>query len=491
MTSKSKKYAKYLYKLIDKNILLFENFAYTEFQEYPLNLEKLDYYKSHNFSLRKCFNFIKDFYSNYTYISHKQTKKILLNNVYNINEFLTKYSFTPIIILPNDSIRKSNLFFTLYFMYLYREIFDIIEHVFSSIYSSEDSLFTYSLSSYFYKNWNMNINMNILGIICDDFLYSGTQLFQHLHQFSYSNRKVKISTPDKFKFYINCIGSTKYAFDKIKQGFKEGNILISDTKYIKLPLSINDIIETKYRKPIHNKTYSNMNILRDLIFENDIFILVKINEEIQIKSILEPFYNLLKQSEIDRKTMTYLFCKYPDYASTFDILCGFNLFMNTEDYYIINKIKNHMIFYNSYIKNNKKTNFKIAIKYINNSNFIHFINFNTKTVFTDSEIESLHTQWGNLESLNLINNNISFKQCIYNKSDEWYSLLDNCTYKDNTKFSTCTDYCFTPFYKELKWTNIDNTNININSRKTIFDFYKNNMNGGNKKNLKNSICKKK
>ena len=46
---------------------------------------------------------------------------------------------------------------------------------------------------------------------------------------------------------------------------------------------------------------------------------------------------------LEKITMTYLFFKYPDYASTMQNLCGFNLFNTESKYYIIQNFGNRIV----------------------------------------------------------------------------------------------------------------------------------------------------
>ena len=246
MTKNNKLYANILYEIIDKNNHIFTNFE-NDILDYSLDLDLLDKYILENQYLKKCFVFLKDLLSNYTYIDKQTTINILNENCNKINKIINDNNKIPIIIIPNNSFKKSNFFFTLYFMYLFKTKNNIIiEYVFYDFYKKQsenslnDTLFYISNNICQYYNDDMNKN-NYLAIICDDFIYSGSQMCEFIKCDSY----IKINFPNNFNIYINCIGCSNKGYELIKKIYKD-DIIISDEIYYKNQLSINDIIKHKY-----------------------------------------------------------------------------------------------------------------------------------------------------------------------------------------------------------------------------------------------------
>jgi hypothetical protein len=486
MTSKYNLYADYLYEIIEKNKEVFKEFERQSDNvnnNYNLNLNLLDEYAKKNPCITSCFEFIKNFYSEYTFIDKRYIKRMLYDNLYSVLEFIEDHDRFPIIVIPNYYLVKSNFFFTLYFMYSLQQLDIKIQKVYIEFCENQPSQLSNSLFSfhnsgsgntYSYIDKSLYTIQNILCIICDDYLYSGSQMLGTLGYKSRQNNHYDSNFPSNFKLYINCIGFTKFSFDRIKnilpRNDKDSIIIgIEDRKNSPLgrmyfnnyKKSISEIIVNKYKlEELSN--YSNLkshkkkdfvsNFIQKLIFEADVFILTKtkINNviTINIKSILHDFFVKLNQIYIDRVTLTYLFFKYPDYASTFGYLCGLNLFVKEEEYYIIEGFKEicgGISFY-----------------------YNHLLNDNIiSSYFNENEIELLKTKWDNLEEedLNFSNKPIKFRKCINSNNSKWYKLIKknfNNSHSKNSNF-TCNDYCIKSFYKTIKWIDVDNSEINIRS----------------------------
>jgi hypothetical protein len=328
-------------------------------------------------------------------------------------------------------------------------------------------------NNYHYIDESLKNIGNILCIICDDYLYSGSQMLDTLGYKYRQYSKIYSRFPSNFKLYINCIGFTKFSFDRIKSILSSDNkdsiiIGIEDRKnslhgrmyFNDYKKSISEIIVNKYKLE-ELSDYSNLkshnkkkdfvsNFITKLIFEADVFILTKteINNiiTINIKSILHDFFEKLQEIYIDKVTLTYLFFKYPDYASTFGYLCGLNLFVKEEEYYVIEGFKEICG----------------GISFYDN----HSLNDNIISLyFNEDEIELLKTKWDNLEEedLNFSNKPIKFRKCINSNNSKWYKLIkknfNNSNFKNNN--FTCHDYCIKSFYKTIKWIDVDNSEINM------------------------------
>jgi hypothetical protein len=245
--------------------------------------------------------------------------------------------------------------------------------------------------------------------------------------------------PDEFVFYICCIGTTENAKKLIKSKFikSEDKIIFNskyNSKYNIKSLTLTEIFKTKLW---NNKNIFNKSSIEKIFLENDIFILVIEDNEIKIKSILHEIaisciYNP------DKLTMTYLFCKYPDYASTITKLCGFNIFTKEKEYYIIKDANKRVINYN-FEKNNYIHYFS---EYMNKSN--------------------------NLEKIlkNIINTDNNLIKCINNNTYKFYGLINNIDYKkiNNNKINNYDLKCIDSFYKKIDWMNKKKEIINKSTK---------------------------
>jgi hypothetical protein len=474
--------AQILYDIIDSNIPYFLNFENLENPEPPFNIdysfnyELLDSYKENNLCLSSCFDLIKDLFS-VKYIDRETTITILKENCVKIKQIIDRENSIPIVLIDNCEFSKSNFFFTLYFLYLYRQAYEPIQFVSIGIINNrykkiENALFNirYSGMSANYAFDNLHKPSNFLGIICDDFMYSGSQMEDFIiDKRTQEFAKVKISLPRNFKLFINCIGCTQFALNRITRKIDnfEEKFIMSDEIYNKQILNIKDIILEKYPESGEFDTVENF--LKYLCWKHDVFILKKKETgEIIVSSMLYNFIkNYFLEANLDRITMIYLFFKYPDYASTMQNLCGINL-LNTElDYYVIPNFGNRVVndyggivplstsfmplltpltttphvYIEHYQKYNKE---KIPFDNINGE-------INIEKIFTEEEINLLVDNLGNhLKEIEI--NGLKFQKCENTYTGPKQSLIKNCDLPEDPAILEC-DKCIMPFYKTIKWLN--------------------------------------
>jgi hypothetical protein len=489
-------------------------------------------YKDLNPCLASCFEFIKKIFANFTYIDRITIIRILNENCDKINAKILE-GYVPIVIIPSCEINKSNLFFTLCFLYLYNkkypkkvqdesqpEIQLIVTKICgdhldndSLFYLEGGRLFNFAISEFKttgeleatseLKNTSglksdiklektsgpesgvkledtrglesdiklentsgseklESINkFKYLGIICDDFLYSGNQMVLNLFREDRDSSRI-YTFPDNFKYYINCIGCTPVAFNRITNKINnwENHLIISDETYIKKKdLSVESIIRNTF--PEHDGM-DIIQLIRNMCLKNDVFILKKNkSEQIIVYSIL---FNFIRKIFLDGTirdiTMIYLFFKYPDEVSTLQDLCGFFLSKDYEEkYYVIQDIKSRIV--NNYrgilplsealvdIDHSRYYFKQIPLE----TQFDEFVGeFNINKILTMEEIQQIILNWDNLDEKTV--NILTFKKCENNYTDRIYPLITNCDpkYKKTRNHIDC-NACIEPFYKKITWNN--------------------------------------
>ena len=492
-----------LYSIVDKNISFFDDFKNpmsTSYIDYIFNVDILDTYKAKNPCLSSCYDLIKTlFTNNVTYIDHPTTIQILNNNCDKIIKIISAEPISgkpikdeprpaeslptdidlsnrpiPIVILNNFRIQKSNFFFALYFLYLYREKTEgqTIQLVSIGMFADRTNRVDtplFNITQYIYEFNGLKTSnlvdsvfheIKYLGIICDDFSYSGSQLGSFLFGYEiFNNDEIKVTMPDNFKLYINCIGCTKIALDRITNKIVNPEcIIISDEIYNKQNLEVESIIRKTFSE---SERFADIyELLKYICLKHDVFILKKNHYgEIVIKSILFNFikdYFLPKiygsPFMLNNITMTYLFFKYPDFFSTLQNLCGFDLSNNEAEYYVISDIRSRIV--NNYeaiipLSIVIPPDIDQSINYEGSIEFNGFVGeFEIDKILSQVEIQYLIDNWDNLNGYE--KNGLKIQKCLHNIAEKTQSLITN------SNFTPITGNCqnsIEPFYKKIVWVN--------------------------------------
>jgi len=310
------------YDFIDNNVNLFDLKQYD--QNHSMNFELLDNFVSNQTCSNKYFELLKYIYKQSTYIDCDAFIQTYTSNIKDIND---RFSDKEIILLfPYLDLKKSNYFFTFYFIYLYNTILS----------KKINYIFPYKRND---KTTNV-IDINTLSlskeplfVVCDDFLYSGGQL-----SLTIANLPIVCSNITTVNIYACIVGMTKLAtnnFTKEKllelgnKGYdnEENQSLISYNAIFSQNVVV---IEKNLRSVIRQKIIDDgfkgivlVKHLYDYIKDNDMYILeVQNNKLYAVGQFADLYYNL-------NNTLIYLFFKYPDLISTVLSMCVLNIYSNS------------------------------------------------------------------------------------------------------------------------------------------------------------------
>jgi hypothetical protein len=283
--------------------------------DHSIKLQILNTYTDNQTCSKAYFDLVKHIFEKSTYIS---CDDFIEKYDERIDELITNYSDKNLIVcIPTDIptkteiLTKSNFYFTLYFLYRYRENKgEPIEYVHGYRWNIRNKPITVDIE-------------NPLFIICDDFVYSGTQISNTIvYCFS------KITTLSPIEIYLCIIGKTLHSqkkFEKFRVGRFNYNVIIPQNllEQSVQPVTLRDVLIDKIHEDNHiEKSIINDDVIYDFVAQNNMYILEVVDNEI---FAIEQFFktHAVGDSEIDRLniTLTYLFFKYPDYISTINSMC--------------------------------------------------------------------------------------------------------------------------------------------------------------------------
>lgn len=344
-----KNISKFLYNFIEENTKLFDLKQYDV--DHSMNIELLNSYISKQSCSKKYFDLIKYIYNNATYIDCDTFIDIYTSNIIELNSENREI----IVVFPYLQIKKSNFFLTLYFLYLYKVILSKkINYVFS--YDSTKPTDTIDISKL-----EIKLNKPPLIVICDDFLYTGTQL-------SVSIANLPIICSETLDIYACIVGMTQ----KSQRSLSDENIREIQLENIK-KAETNGKIQCYYNVHLPKKKIFIQNtlksVIRDKMMEDGVY-----NEEIDENSQMNNYINLndmyiltvinnklFASSELSRQyykldtTMIYLFFKYPDFISTILTMCVLTNYSNNNTI-----ILDKLLLDNIFKKKGKIKNFEIT-----------------------------------------------------------------------------------------------------------------------------------
>jgi hypothetical protein len=372
-----KNISKFLYNFIEENTKLFDLKQYNV--DHSINIELLNRYISKQSCSKKYFDLIKYIYTNASYIDCDTFIDIYTSNIIELDSMDREI----IVVFPYLQLKKSNFFLTLYFLYLYNAtVSKKINYVFS--YDSTQQSDTIDISKL-----EIKLNKPPIIVICDDFLYTGSQL-------SVSIANLPIICTEALDIYACICGMTqksqqalsdenitKIQLENIKKAETNGKIqcyynVHLPTKKIFIKKTLKTVIRDKmmedevYNDTIEEKIFIKKTlktVIRDKMMEDEVYndtieekIFIKktlktvirdkmmedgVNETIDENSQIHNYINLndmyiltvinnklIASSEFTKlyykldTTMIYLFFKYPDFISTVLTMCVLNNYSN-------------------------------------------------------------------------------------------------------------------------------------------------------------------
>ena len=430
--AKPESYEQFIYNFINHNKELFDLNKYKKESLGKIDINLIDQYLIKKQECSYHFiEFIKFLHQNTIFIG---CEEIIDKIRKNINLLKEKYSgMEHRIYIPKTTHVKSNFFFILYFIFHYNIIFE--------------------------RNIKINFNEfkpeqlpTTLFILCDDVIYSGTQISEDIQSFIIDNPFKNM----KYNIFLNIFGYTIYSLGVIKS---YETILGLQIRFNTINKSNFNIIFPDYLLPYDNiliilikKFIKTKNITFDTFYKKyNMFI---IHKDGRIRSIL---YELLIDNRGYNTHLIYLFYKYPDGLSTLYNLCKLLIYNHTTTIININSDFFKSINFNDCF-NGKKIYLENIKKYEGMINDIYEQNYDSiikNKIFNSCKSIDIPPGYFQLKNFELGKNN------IYNKDDF------NC------------QKIIIPFYKTLNYVynDIETREIVFESKKydkiTLRDIYNN------------------
>lgn len=315
------------YNFISQNTGLFDLKKFIV--DHSVDFDLLDNYVSKQTCSKNYFQLLQYVYKQSTFI---ECDTFIQKYTSNINELNEKYDDKEIIVLfPYLDTNKSNFYFTLYFLYLYNFITsNKINYVFS--YKRDDNKMNKIDIS------TLSLTKEPLLVVCDDFLYSGSQLSMTI-----SNLPL-ICSSDDINIYTCIVGMTnkavnKFSKEKLIENQKEKlienqkdeeeaiycsyNVIFPENILI-ISKNLKSVLRDKMvEEGIYNDMLSETEQIYNYILLNDMYILENNGNKLYaVGQFSNLYYNL-------NNTLIYLFFKYPDIISTVLTMCVLEQFPNT------------------------------------------------------------------------------------------------------------------------------------------------------------------
>jgi hypothetical protein len=439
------------YSFIDSNLNYFNLEDPTYNKDHKLAIDKLEEYSETQTCAKNYFKLMTDIYKKSRYID-----SVTFTNTYKgaINQLLEmdgEQNLIFLIPLEGDSlaINKSNFYFSLYFLYLYRKIAGKkLEYVYHTItdcssackskkhqtdldnvllHVAENDLNKQKLS----KHQETFQPKDPIIVFCDDFSYSGTQIVQFMNNINVTKnvplflvisglteraKRVIENYTGKYRKNITIYLPSEIYIDPFDNTFKNvvDDIINEESNADGFDLTIYDDAEKYYK------------FKRRWLLKKDMYILKKKDDKLIAVGQIDSIGN-------DYQSLVYLFFKYPDGLSTIQEMCKIDDYSNK-----------YSFLYNSLSEEQQKD-----INWIKEES--------PRYVFeiTDKLIEKRHLDYlkNNFENKELIDSYI--KKNLNNVIEECNPSLHivnlaNCDDKlKNANCRGCNQCCWTPFYKSI------------------------------------------
>ena len=440
-----------IYQFIDNNLDYFDLDRNTQDHSIDMNcLKKYIRHQKEKPQSEPFWTFYEYLYDNIQYISNSRIDKQYRKNakeLFNLykNGSINGFECNLVLIFTYDCM-KSNYYFTLYFLYLYRKLYPNDYQHLQVILEDEIDIETeeyfamrekYSLENRIEFDYE---NKHTIYIMTDDFSYSGTQMNTEIQDYfdnisyphlSQSNDEIK----KNFSVYVNVVGMTDRALSRLKRIHQVKLIIPDDCLFIQ-NVSYNDIF-LKYCK---NYNYPQDDQLVDM------FYFTTYNTELQ--SFTNTFIN-------DKEMpLIYLSFKYPDGISMIQNMCYFTF--RSDTYFIAYKDyeANQNIFHQMVYQGIQKTELDNLL-------------LSTNIIFQLNDLKSFQQLYPNLVYITDADNVYMLK------------LIKNCKYSRLSFFNElyppkCNEFCYKPFYKKRDYIKLVETFSSILNETTLTTLKKKN-----------------
>jgi hypothetical protein len=320
------------YNFIDENKSMFDLKQYDK-NDHSMNFDLLDEITKKQTCSKPFFEILNRIYKESTYISsdifQAQYEK-------NIRELRTTYHDREIIVVfPVGQIDKSNFFFTLYFLYLYKKIVGKkVKYVLVN-YTELDDHYN-ELSAFIKSNVEHMKKKEPLYVFCDDFVYSGKQLSNNI-SFYTRTESIQGKAKSVYACIVGMYGPSIERFNSDTTIFPEHKIVI-DKNFKSIVKSIihtnTDYYFQNDEKPQTGTTdyksdEEENDDIHKYIRQNDMYVLEvkEYDDKLFAVGQLRTIYNSYNMNESN--TLVYLFFKYPDMLSTIQKMCFMYQYGNT------------------------------------------------------------------------------------------------------------------------------------------------------------------
>ena len=446
-----------VYNFIDTYQRLFNLDDITEDHSLDLNcLEKyIDYQKTEK--TKRFWDFYKYMYENIVYISNKEINCQYSRNAVELYNF-HKNNNCDIVVILTESRKKSNFYFTLYFLYIYRNMYqNDYKHIKVINETDLELNDNYSISNCV----TIDYTRHTIYVVSDDFCYSGLQLNILLRKY-YRERMFPHLQNDSsnFSVYVNVVGMTKDALKQFEKEVDKLKLLGIDNVINRIPSkcliienkSYNDIFAKYCEKEINGEKRPNI----DLFYYH--------YGDLRLQSLL---HTIVPRKD---KPLIYLSFKYPDHVSTIQYMCYFKQLNNT---YFVSEVDYSNLYINDKIVHDNKIHHYVLVE-------------DTLTLPNITKEEFKHNcsllEWV-IELKDISSFQELYPHCVYSHDDETkiLKLIKNCNYEyggnySNNLYPECGNFCYKPFYKKSEYKQILDTMIfeesNLNDILTKIDLFK-------------------
>jgi len=437
------------YSFIDSNLNYFNLEDPKYIKDHKLAIDKLEEYSETQTCAKNYFKLLTDIYKKSKYIDLDTFINTYKGAINQLLEMENKDDQNLIFLIPLEgnslAIDKSNFYFSLYFLYLYRIISGKnLKYVYHIITDCRDDCKSKKhqtdLDNVLLHVAENDLNKSKLSrhqetiqpkapiiVFCDDFSYSGTQIVQFMNN---------INVTKNVPLFLVISGLTQRAKGAIESytGKYRKNITIFLPSEIYIdPFDntfenvVDDIIDEESKAPgfdltIYDDYYKYSDFKEQWLHKKDMYILKKKDD------------NLFAVGQIGNighvgQSLVYLFFKYPDGLSTIQEMCKIDDYSNK-----------YSFLYNSLSEEQQKN---IKMDYSNTFEI------------TDELIEHRHLEYlkDNFENKELIDSYIkeNLNDVIEECNPNLHIVnLANCGDKlKNANCRGCNQCCWTPFYKTI------------------------------------------
>lgn len=440
------------YNLIDQNLEKFNNLIQYDIN-HSQNIDNIRTFVESQTCCRGYFNFIKSMLEAVQYVSCDTFIRILNLNMDEIVKLVKTQNYEPVLITTDDSLQKSNIFYSLYMLKHLRDKGVIINYIYPFVKSvSEPPDVSKNLLNDRgdIKIPEIPLDKKVLLILCDDISYSGTQISGHINKSSlgvpnyYPDYGLfnKIVLNSRIKFFLNVVGLLPPAYNLIRIQFTDLSNLIIPTSVIRFTgnLSVDDIIKLKARE--FGLTIENYKKL------NDCWVLIRTGETIKLESKFSAENSLNSQSSAEL-SLVYPFQKYPDGLSTYSKLCYIKAFNGMLTLNIENFLREFNITPDIFCRN------------ISDNVSLNDLLRNCGVRNYDSIVSNIISNYNNQEvisEINWINScGISTNENVFiNAFGNWFKSMNNFPstpiFLEEFKGNCFSQNVITSFYKELRLT---------------------------------------